>query len=398
MQPKILLTTTVDWPAAARLAGAFAQLDATVEAVFPQGHVLAVSRYLKRGHLYRPLHPLTSLARAIEAADPDRIIPCDDRALAQLLALLENDPDIYTLAVRSLGDLDSYPLIMARSTSIALARAEGVAAPLTSAIPDEDGLPQALGEVGLPCMLKADRSWGGGGVILVRTEEEARRAFRRLRGPPARLRSLMRACWRKDLHYVAQAWAPRQSAVSAQAFVPGEPATSVFACRDGDLLASLHMDVVEWSGATGPASLMYRTDCPRMEEAARRIARRFRLSGLIGLDFVRDEDGVPQLVEINPRATQICHLALGPDLPAALLGAAPRVPVTVKKLIALFPQLLARKQSSPEVYDDVPWDDPALFRALASGEEPEAPEFIPELVRTGGEFPAFRDPYRPRTR
>ncbi len=400
MRQKILLTTTVDWPSAARLAGAFALLGAGVEALCPRGHVLGVSRYPERIHPYRPLHPLTSLARAVEAAEPDRIVPCDDRALAQLLALSAGDPGLTALMTRSLGCIDSYPLMLARSTSIALARAEGIVAPLTLAVPDEDQLPKLLEEVGLPCVLKADGSWGGDGVILVRTVEEAREAFRKLEGPPERWRSLIRAVLRKDLHFLADAWAPRKAAVNVQAFVPGKPATSVFACRDGELLASLHMDVVDWSGATGPASLMRRTACPQMEEAARRIARRFKLSGLQGLDFVRDETGSPQLVEINPRATQICHLALGPDLPAALLGALPRPSITEKPVIALFPQLLTRPLRSPEVYEDVPWDDPAVFRALAGGDEPDALGFISELVRTDSETPVFRhrEVYGPRPR
>ena len=78
-----------------------------------------------------------------------------------------------------------------------------------------------------------------------------------------------------------------------QRFIRGKPATSAFACRDGEMLAAIHMDVVESRGTTGPASLIRRTDCARMDEAARRIARRLGLSGLHGLDFVRDEGGVP---------------------------------------------------------------------------------------------------------
>jgi hypothetical protein len=390
MSRKILLTTTVDWPSAARLAGAFAQLGAGVEALFPRGHVLGVSRYPKHTHLYRPLHPLPSLACAIEAAAPDMVVPCDDRALAQLLTLTASRPDLTALTTRSLGSLDSYPLMLSRGMSIALARDAGIVAPATLEVPDENSLPKMLEEIGLPCVVKSDGSWGGGGVIVARTPDEAHEAFRKLKGPPPRWRSLFRAVGRKDMHYLADAWAPRRAAVSVQAFVPGKPATSVFACRDGKLQAALHMDVVDWQGATGPASLMRRVACPQMEEAAHRIARRFKLSGLIGLDFVRDGEGVAHLIEINPRATQICHLALGPDLPAALLGVPPRPPITGNPLIALFPQLLTRPQRSPEVYDDVPCDDPAVFQALAGDEGPDALGLIPELLRTDGEMPVFR--------
>jgi hypothetical protein len=389
MKQNVLLATTVNWPSAARLAGAFAVLGARVEAVAPRGHVLGVSRYPDRVHRYRPLRPLASFAAAIEAAEPDFVIPCDDRALGLLLAL----PGHELLLRHSIGPLESYEVLMSRSPSIAAAREEGIAAPLTLAVSDSAALTDALVRVGLPCVMKSDASWGGGGVTIVHSKEEAEQAFVELKGPPARLRSLARAVLRKDLHFVAEAIAPHASRVNVQAFIPGKPATSVFAARDGAVLASLHMDVIDWDGATGPAKRMRRVQCPRMEEAARKIAARFGLSGLQGLDFVRDASGVPHLIEINPRATQICHLALGPDLPAALLGAPPRPAATTRSQVALFPQLLVGERGRHAVYEDIPWDDPAVLRAFAGDhalQKAEGLEAIAEFVRPASAPPIFR--------
>jgi len=397
MKQKILLATTVDWPSAARLAGAFAELGACVEAIAPRRHALHASRYPKHIYRYAPLDPQASFARAIHSAEPDRVIPCDDRALALLLSLRP----VEALLRHSLGPLESYAVLMARSPSMAAAREEGIAAPLTLGVPDIAALPEALERVGLPCVLKTDASWGGGGVKFVRTQGEAEKAFAALQGPPGRLRSLARVFVRKDLHFLAEALAPRAAVVNVQAYVPGKPATSVFAARDGRVLASLHMNVVDWEGATGPARRMRRVECPVMEEAARKIAVRFRLSGLHGLDFVRDGEGVPHLIEINPRATQICHLALGPDLPAALLGVEPRPAITTRAEIALFPQLLAGERGGQEVYEDVPWDDPAVLRAAAGGAVPdaEAIDIIPEFSSPAGAPAIFRRPvYGPHGR
>ena len=86
MTQRILLATTVNWPSAAYLAGAFASCGCSVEAVFPRGHVLGVSRYVGRAYAYRPLRPNSSFAEAIAAAKPDLIVPCDDRAVAHLLS------------------------------------------------------------------------------------------------------------------------------------------------------------------------------------------------------------------------------------------------------------------------------------------------------------------------
>ena len=265
----------------------------------------------------------------------------------------------------SLGPLDSYPVMMSRSSAIEAAREEGVTAPLTVPVADEAALLHALETIGLPAVLKTDESWGGDNVAVVRTQAEAKRAFARLKGPPSRLRSLARMVLRRDAHFLHAAARPKAARVHLQSFVPGKPATSAFACRDGEVLGALHMDVVDWQGSTGPAAIIAPADCPAMDKAARAVARRFHLTGLHGLDFVRDAAGTPHLIEINPRATQICHLVLGADLPAALLDVAARPAATDKRFIALYPQAWVRAPSGPrgDAYRDLPWDDPAVLRA-----------------------------------
>ena len=391
MTKNILLATTVDWPSAAYLAAAFASLGCWVEAVYPRGHALGLSRYLGAAHAYRPLNPRASLAAAIAAAEPDLIVPCDDRAVTHLLSL--QTPQNSALLVRSMGRLDSYPLMMERSRAMAIAEEEGIAMPLSFAVTDEDEFQRALEQVGFPAVLKANGSWGGDGVAVVRTREEAERAFRKLGYAPSRLRSVARAILRKDAHFLHEALVPKKPALQLQRFIAGKPATTAFACRDGEVLAAIHMDVVETLKATGPASLIKRVDCAQMDEAARRLARRFGLSGLHGLDFVRDEAGIPHLIEINPRATQICHLALGAgrDLVAALLGLPARPPATARSLIALFPQAWGAGFPVPsEAYLDVPGDDPAVLAAFQSltGRPPseEANARPPRVGKVYGSF------------
>ncbi len=381
MAKKILLATTLNWPSTTRLAGAFASLGCRVEAVCPPGHVLRISRYLGCAHRYRPLHPLSSFAAALANAKPDLVIPCDDRAVSHLLALHQAgcNPETAALLVRSLGRIESHPILLARSPAIAAARAEGVAAPLTVAVGTEGELIQALEISGFPAVVKADASWGGDNVAIVRTPEEARRAFRKLHGPPSRLRSVVRSVLRNDPHFLHAAWAPKAATVNVQHFIPGKPATSALACRDGEVLAALHMDVVDWRGKTGPACLIKRVDCPVMDEAARRIARHFALNGLHGLDFVRDDCGVPHLIEVNPRATQVCHLVLGAgnDLAAALVGEGPRPVTTEAETVALFPQAWENRPEGPcvsGIFSDVPWDDSAVLQAIAGHRLRVAPQ------------------------
>jgi hypothetical protein len=135
-------------------------------------------------------------------------------------------------------------------------------------------------------------------------------------------------------------------------------------------------------------------DSCEMSIVAEKIVRRLNLSGLIGFDFMLEEQtGNPYLIEVNPRATQVGHLTLGPgrDLPAALYAAltgeeireAPKV--TENRTIALFPQEWKRNPESPFLqsgYHDVPWEEPELIRAfgLSAGKH-AALNFAKERVR-----------------
>jgi hypothetical protein len=393
MGPRILLTTTVNWPAAARLACAFAGVRARVEALFPAGHLVGRSRFLAAGHRYYPLFPLASLRAAITRAKPDLVIPCDDRAMAQLVALAALDPHMRSLIAVSLGKLESYPALSARHRFIAAAAEAGIAAPQTERIESERALDAALARSGFPAVLKADASWGGEGVAIVRTMDQAKDAFRRLSAGATRLRNLARAVNRGDLHFLHSAFHLPNPSINLQHFVPGTPATTAFACWQGRVLASIHMDVLETVRPNGPASVMRRIDCPEMEWAAVNLAARFGLSGLHGLDFVRDPDGRVHLIEINPRATPASALPLGVghDLAAALAGCVSpgmrgtREVLTDNPVIALFPQEWRRNPRSSwlrTAYLDAPWDDPAVLRAsLEPGEPvPEQPSAVSAIL------------------
>jgi hypothetical protein len=152
------------------------------------------------------------------------------------------------------------------------------------------------------------------------------------------------------------------------------------------------MDVLETVTSTGSASVMRRIECPQMETAAARVAERFGLSGLHGLDFIRSPDGRVHLIEINPRATPLSAMALGPgrDLVAALAGCvAPgvreREALTGKSEIALFPQEWRRDAKSDwlrTAYLDIPWDDPYVLRGLLRPDEelPEHPSVVSAIL------------------
>jgi hypothetical protein len=410
MNSRILLTTSMDWPNAARLAGVFAQAGAHVEALFPRHHPLRASRHLSGSHAYSPLAPLETLRLAIAASAPDLIVPCDDRSVLQLLQLQQEAEHaaLSDLISFSLGNPAVYPRLMARHGFMAEATMIGVTTAPSIAVTNEDQLEEALAGFDFPAVLKADESWGGDGVVIVHDREMARQVFRRFTRPPNPLREVARAMKRRDAHFLPSARGRKIPGVSVQKFISGGPATTSFACWKGEVIGINHFDVVERCGETGPASVVRRVNCLWMEDAARRIAAHFGLSGLHGLDFMRDEDGVAHLIEINPRATPTSHLALGLDRDptAALLTAAlghpatPRAAVTGQDLIALFPQEWRRDSKSVHLssgFHDAPWEDPELLRANLEGDE-KIP--LPSRRRTGsdaGDLPVFADPSAARS-
>lgn len=374
MTVKVLLATTVCWPSAGRLAGAFAAAGCSVDGLLPADHPAARSRYFGRVHPYRALGDISSFLEAAQQSCADLVVPLDDRATALLLRARERAPDhIAALVAQSLGKTANYAKLMSRSGFIDAARDANIRTPLTRAIMSDADLEDAISEIGFPSVLKADGTWGGDGVIVVHDRDGALLAYRRLSSPPSLLRNLVRALRRSDAHFLRAALDTKPSAISMQQFIPGKPATTSFACWQGKLLAANHLETLAAQDANGPASVLRRIESDEMGEAAERLSARFELSGLHGLDYVRDDDGRAHLIEINPRSPQSSYLSFGPgrDLVSALVAKvdckahAPR-PGVAGDVVALFPQEWMRDPGSPYLtaaFHDVPWDDPALIRA-----------------------------------
>jgi hypothetical protein len=391
MTMKVLLSATVGWPSVARYAGGFAAAGCEVHALSPDGAPVCVSRYVHKRYKYRALG--RSLAAAIAQCEPDLIVACDDRAAAQMVALHRaqkpNSP-VAALIGRSLGKPENYGRIVSRYGSLTEMREIGVRVPDTFAVPDEGALDAALSQIGFPAVLKSDGSWGGEGVVVARNREEARAAFRKLSTPPPRLRSVLRAARRKDAHYLLDAFAPQNHSICVQQFITGKAANSAFAAWNGKVVATVYYDVLMADALIGPPNVIRRTDCPQIDRATRLAAEHFGLSGLHGIDFIRDESGTAYAIEINPRATQGGTLAFGPghDLPSALATAAsgkntPMRDAIANDVVTLFPREWRRDPKSEWLkagYHDVPWDDPAVLLATIGKAFPKNAQAVTAAV------------------
>ena len=379
MKPTVLVATTSSWVPTARLAMALTNAGCSVEAVCPSGHPLLKTNEVGQTHTYHGLAPLKSFKAAIVATSPDLIVPGDDLATRHLHDLHSRErragnsgAAICALIERSLGAAQSFPLMFARSVFIEAAQQEGIRVPKTGVVNNTDDLRKQAGRLGFPMVLKADGTSGGDGVRITQTLEEAERALRTLQAPPLLARAAKRSLMDQDTTLLWPSLLRRRHVVNAQAFVAGREATSAVFCWEGTVLADLHFEVIHKMHTAGHAAVLRLIEHPEMSVAAEKMVRRLNLSGLYGFDFMLEAHTEnAYLIEINPRTTQVGHLALGArhDLPAALYAAlsgesvreTPKV--TNKDTIALFPQEWMRDPASEFLrsgYHDVPWEAPAL--------------------------------------
>ena len=406
--PKILIVTTVHWPATTRLALALADCGFAVGAVAPAHHGL---RRFDRLAARFVSHPHVGLLRAVAAAleqwSPDLVVPADDRAVAVLHRLHAQAEQGHghqprrtrELIESSLGDPRYFELLEKKSELVSLAAAEGVAVPETVVVRDLEELRRWLSRATFPQVLKTDGTWGGEGVRIVRNAAGAEQAFVELAARPGWPRIGKQILQHLNFAPLGERLRGRLPTVTLQAYVSGRPANRAVACWQGEVLAGTSVEVVQASGDTGPASVVRVIDHPEMADATARLVRRLGLSGFCGVDFILDASGSAHLIELNARTTTICYLALDAqsDMTGALYAKLARTmqrPLASIRhdLITFFPHELWRDPKSKFLvgaYHDVPWDEPQLVAAYL---RPDPPGWVDRLRRALRPRPGRRAP------
>src|SRR5690349_1085263 len=261
-RPRVLLTTTNRWPLPARLAIRLAKLGCDVFALCPlPGHPALRTRSAVRVFSYDGLRPLRSLHNAISTATPEFIIPCDDRAVRHLHELYvrarvsgENrEENLISLIEYSLGAPESHGIVSCRNELIRVAALEGVRVSATRRIECVDDLRAWKAEQSFPWVLKADGTWGGGGVRFVYSMEEAEQSLDELLCPPSAASLLSSLLLNRDRSWRLGTLRDKGRRVSVQAFVHGRPANCAVVCYRGQVLAGIGVEVISSQDAKGPA-------------------------------------------------------------------------------------------------------------------------------------------------
>jgi hypothetical protein len=376
-QPSVLIVAAKWWPLSARLATALHRHGCSVSAVCPSGHPLTHVSGIRRIYHYGGIFSLGSLRRALRECQPDVVIPCDDGVVAQLHALHELDPSLRSLIEYSLGPSESYSVVESRYKFLSTAIELGIHVPRTLRITKADDLVNWHDNVSSAAVLKVDGESGGNGVRVCRTLSESLAAWRELHVPCGSATAWKRLVVDRDSLAL---WSRRRHSereVTVQEFIPGRPANSMFVCWRGELLSMVSVVVVAAEGPTGAATIVRVIQNDRMKKAAELIVSRLKLSGFYGLDFIMESGtGVPYLIEMNPRCTQLGHIELpGKGCLAGVLSSvlrgeqrpAAQSPI-LSSTIALFPQALAAgKACRPYIdssYHDMPLEEPKLMSEL----------------------------------
>ena len=386
--PSILILSTVWWPLSTRLAVRLRNLGASVSALVPPHHMMRAVRGLAGIHELRPFSIAQSVDRAIAAASPDLILPTDDTAVWLLHDLAQRRPEMLPLVERSLGRSRHFPLLRSRRAFLELAQSLAIPCPVPRVIHSAADIQSLLDQNHYPTVLKYDGTSGGYGVVIAHNAAELDAGYRMLLRHRLPLRRLKRLCINGDVTPLFRSTCLPADEITQQVFLPGTPANGLFVADQGHILAHLQVKAVRTLHATGASVVVDRIFHPAILSAAQKLAAHLELSGFFGLDFIlHAETGDPWLLEINPRATQLCTIPLDPHtsnpsgqafatladaalsrvLPAPLSATSPALPVHPR--FAFFPQA-----------HQIPADDPALATAVVDRPEDE-PELAAELLR-----------------
>jgi ATP-grasp domain len=379
-RPVVLIAATMWWPLSARLAMAFIHHGCRVSAVCPDGHPLRYVENIESVYPYRGFNSIGALKAAIVATQPDIVAPADDGAVWQLHQIHADYAELRPLIECSLGEAQMYSAIRSRAEVLRIAAELGLRTPASLGVTSEDDA-GGVGETS--AVLKVDGSCGGTGVEIVSSAAEARSAFRRLSKRPGAGFTFKRMLVNRDP--LALWWwrNKEQPHVSVQQFIPGRPANTMFASWGGEVLGIVTVEVLCAQGTTGAANVVRLVRNSEIDAAVHLLARRFKLNGFCGLDFILQQGtGDPYLIELNPRCTQLGHLSL-PDqgdlaglLSARLQGRTPQPPRDAigNDTIAFFPQATNWAPMSPYLargHHDVPSTEPKLVRHLLKEQWPD---------------------------
>ncbi len=309
--PSVLIITTQTWLQVTRLAMRFASYGCRIAVICPHESHLTYAPIVSQRFSFRLTNPVNALRHAILASGADYLVPTDDLSVWLLHDLAAREPSLRDLIDRSLGDSRHHATLRSRFQLLSLAHRLGIAVPRTELIGDEQELDVWCAPEAPPFVLKKDGTWGGNGVQIVHSSGQAHTAFDCMQSPTGFNTRVTQWLRNGDGSAFSRPRCLSRPEITAQSLISGVPANSMYACHEGKVLGEVQARVVAAEGKTGPSLVIELMRDPRITRAGQLLAGELKLSGFFGLDFMLDErTGEPLLIELNPRSTQLGHLAV----------------------------------------------------------------------------------------
>jgi biotin carboxylase len=239
----------------------------------------------------------TALVAALGEQPADTVLPTID---ASVEALHRHRATIGRITAPALGAVEAVDVALSKERTLELARSLGQPVPRSMAVSSPAELEAAIAEVGTPCVLKPVTSWravGQGGErvapLYVRDAAAGMRVGDELVRPDA--------------------------PVLVQELAPGTRETIKLFRDRGRTIARLAMVIDRAWPPLGGSSVMRRTAQPSEDTLANaeRLVSEIGLDGYSEVEYRRDAEGRPLLMEVNPRLSQSVEVATraGVDFP-----------------------------------------------------------------------------------
>jgi hypothetical protein len=374
----ILIVSSTASDTGVRVAKAFADTGCSVTVLCSSVHVSRVVPGLRILSVKRSRSLRWSILNALRTVQPDAVIPCDDGSAEELHAVYEAHPEWRAILRKSLGEPTAFTSLDSRAGLLqALSETPDVPLPRWHPIDSRKHLHDwlASSDLSQPWVLKQESTGGGTGVRIVRGHAAAEIAHAELvnrRRLAIRIkRQIIDLIFGLNTYRFAK---PREQMV-AQQYIAGRAANVAMFCCNGEILASVEVEVLSRFSEVSPSAAVRRIHHEGMHQAAVAVARKLGLSGFHGVDFIL-EHGTDQafLLELNPRVTPTSHFAFDADhdliaAAAKAWGFEYKERAFLPDTVALFPRQLFVDPSSvylKTAYVDIPNDCPALTARLVS--------------------------------
>jgi predicted ATP-grasp superfamily ATP-dependent carboligase len=350
----ILVACASEWLSPARLPRVLARAGARVVAFCPRAWPLAQTRFVDEVIDAPPTLDAFVEALRDHLADTayDWLLVVDDPLLEALAA---RRGETWLDGMLPIAAANPWSRALASKAAFcALAAEAGLPVPPSRTCRTLDEARAAAAAVGLPLMLKTSGGFAGLGVRLVRDDAELDAAFAALAG---------------GVPLVAQRFVPGPIGNTVVLFDRGVPICWMSAFK-----------VRTWPGPFGPSSARQFMSHRDVEPIIRAVGARSGYHGFAAVDWVLDESGRLQIIELNARPVPTIHMGplAGVDFSRAvreLLAGVPRVQQPrprAARVIPMFPEDVWRAATEqtlslaswlpwPGRFTDVPWHDPPLL-------------------------------------